>query len=61
LTIVAECRYALTGVGAAIAAGSQAWKGNCADFVNAPSRISTRATVTSGPPGAGRAASSLSR
>ena len=51
LTIVAECRYALTGVGATIAPGSQAWNGICADLVNAPSRISTRATVTASPPG----------
>src|SRR5687768_4565907 len=35
LTIVAECRYALTGVGAAIAFGNQKWNGTCADFVNA--------------------------
>ena len=41
LTIVAECRNALTGVGAAIALGNQKWKGNCADFVNAPSKIKT--------------------
>ena len=41
LTIVAECRKAETGVGAAIAFGSQKWNGNCADFVNAPSRIRT--------------------
>ena len=38
--MVAECRYAETGVGAAIAWGSQKWKGNCADLVNTPSRIS---------------------
>ncbi len=37
--MVAECRYAETGVGAAIAWGSQKWKGNCADLVNTPSRI----------------------
>src|SRR5687768_2890491 len=35
LTMVAECRYALTGVGACIAFGNQKWNGNCADFVNA--------------------------
>ncbi len=40
LTIVAECRYALTGVGACIAFGSQKWNGNWADLVNAASRIS---------------------
>ena len=39
-TIVAECRYALTGVGACIAFGSQKWKGNCADLVNAARSIS---------------------
>src|SRR5690606_40872651 len=38
-TIVAECRYADTGVGAFIAPGSQKWKGNCADLVNAPRKI----------------------
>ena len=37
LTIVAECRYADTGVGAAIACGSQKWNGNCALLVSAPS------------------------
>jgi len=37
-----ECRYADTGVGAAIACGSQKWNGNCALFVNAraaPARV----------------------
>jgi hypothetical protein len=43
LTIVAECRYADTGVGADIACGSQKWNGTCALLVNAPSRISTSA------------------
>jgi len=42
--IVAEWRYADTGVGAAIASGSQKWNGNCALFVNAPSSTSTSAT-----------------
>src|SRR5690606_41264819 len=37
-TIAAECRYALTGVGAAIALGSPNWKGNCADLVKAARR-----------------------
>ena len=50
----------LTGVGATIAPGSQAWNGTWADLVNAPSRISRRATVTVVPPG-GSASSSLSR
>ena len=40
-TIVAECKYADTGVGAAIACGSQKWNGNCALFVSTPSRISS--------------------
>ena len=43
LTMVAECRNADTGVGAAIALGSQKWKGNCALLVNVPSRISSSA------------------
>jgi hypothetical protein len=37
--MVAECRYADTGVGAAIAFGSQKWKGNWALLVNAPRRM----------------------
>ena len=37
-TIVAEWRYALTGVGASIAFGSQKWNGTWADFVNAARR-----------------------
>jgi hypothetical protein len=41
-TIVAECRYALTGVGAAMALGSQKWNGTCADLVKAPASTSTR-------------------
>ncbi|MNR37148.1 hypothetical protein D3C85_1551410 [compost metagenome] len=44
LTMVAECRYADTGVGAAMAWGSQKWKGNCALLVKAPSRISGSST-----------------
>ena len=43
-TIVAECKYALTGVGAAMACGNQKWNGNCADLVNAPNSTSTNAT-----------------
>jgi hypothetical protein len=35
-TIAAECRYADTGVGAAIACGSQKWNGNWALLVSAP-------------------------
>src|SRR5699024_12599823 len=38
-TIVAECKYALIGVGASIASGNQIWNGNCADFVKAPNNI----------------------
>ena len=44
LTMVAECRKAETGVGAAIAPGSQKWNGNCADLVKAPSRNSASTT-----------------
>ncbi len=50
-TMAAACRYALTGVGAAIAAGSQKWKGTRADLESAPRRISTTATGMSWPPG----------
>ena len=48
LTIVAECRYAEAGVGAAIASGSQKWNGTCALLVNAPTRMSSSATGNSG-------------
>ena len=51
LTIAAACRYALTGVGAAIAPGSQKWNGKMADLLNAPIRISTIAMVTDVPAG----------
>ena len=47
-TIVDECRYALAGVGAAIALGNHTWNGNCADFVNAPARISSSIGTYSG-------------
>ncbi len=47
-TMVAECRYAETGVGAAMAWGSQKWKGNWADLVKAPIRIRIRAGPKSG-------------
>lgn len=43
MTSVEECTRADTGVGAAIAAGSQALKGNCALFVHA-AMISTPLT-----------------
>ena len=42
--MVAECRYADTGVGAAIAFGSQNWNGNCALLVSAPRRIRVKVT-----------------
>lgn len=48
LTIVAECRYADTGVGAAIACGNQKWNGNCALLVKMPSSTSTSAYGYSG-------------
>ncbi len=60
LTIVAECRYVLTGVGATIAAGSHEWNGICADLVKAPRRMSTSATFTAVPSG-GSARIALSR
>lgn len=47
-TIVAEWRKALAGVGAAIAPGSQAWKGTWADFVIAPTRTSAQPIPESG-------------
>ena len=46
--MAAACRYADTGVGAAMAAGSQKWNGAWADLVRAP--ISTSATATSSSP-----------
>ena len=52
LTMVAECKYALTGVGAAIAPGNQKWNGNCADLVNAPSNSIEAATLAIVPVGA---------
>src|SRR5690606_18075990 len=48
LTMVAACRYALTGVMATIAPGSQEWNGSCADLVNAASATRT-ATGTANP------------
>ena len=35
--MIPACIRAETGVGASIVSGSQLWKGNCADFVIAPS------------------------
>ena len=60
LTIAAACRYALTGVGAAIAPGSQKCSGTMADFASAPTRISTMAIDAARPDG-GAAISSDSR
>ena len=48
LTIAAECRYADTGVGAAIAPGSQKWAGTIADLDSAPARIRMTAGSTYG-------------
>src|SRR5699024_12564045 len=48
LTMAAECRYAETGVGAAMAPGNQKWNGILADFDSAPAKIKHRATVTYG-------------
>ena len=45
VTMVAACISALTGVGPAIASGSQVCSGNCADFPTAPP-ISRNAIVT---------------
>ncbi len=49
--MAAECRYALTGVGAAIAAGNQKLTGKIADLEMAPARISTSAVARYAPPG----------
>ena len=54
--MVAECRKALTGVGATMAPGNQAENGNWADLVKAPSSTSTSPTWTTVPEG-GEAAS----
>ena len=48
-TIAAACRYALTGVGAAIAPGSQKWNGKIADLLSAPTRSRTIAVSMRGP------------
>ena len=45
LTMVAEWRYAETGVGAAIAPGSQEWKGAWALFVRMAGSSSASAIV----------------
>ena len=41
----------MTGVGAAMAPGSQKWNGAWADFVNAPNRMSSSAACVAGPAG----------
>ena len=46
--MVAECRKALTGVGAAIAPGSQKCHGTCADLVNAPTQHQRQAHLRRG-------------
>src|SRR5664279_277304 len=51
LTMVAACRYALAGVGAAIAPGSQNWNGMIADLLIPPTIINTIAVVINGPDG----------
>ena len=59
-TMAAACRYALTGVGAAIAPGSQKCSGTIADLHSAP--ISTSATpIDTASPVGGLATSSDSR
>src|SRR6476660_4087206 len=50
-TIVAACRYALAGVGAAMAPGSQNWNGMIADLLIPPTIIITMAVVIRGPDG----------
>jgi hypothetical protein len=48
-TIAAECRYAETGVGAAIARGSQKCSGTCALFASAAIEIRSPETFRSAP------------
>ena len=47
-TIAAECRNADTGVGAAMAPGSQKWNGAMADLVSAPTTSRTTAVAIAG-------------
>ncbi len=61
LTMAAACRYALTGVGAAIAPGSQKWKGTSADLVIAPTRTSTTAAATASAAGPATSPGACSR
>lgn len=51
-TMAAACRYALTGVGAAMAPGSQKCMGTMADLLSAPTSTATTATPASHPRGA---------
>src|SRR6476661_9616655 len=57
LTIAAAWRYALTGVGAAMAPGSQKWNGTSADFDRAPTSRSTTAVTVTTSSGGGSASS----
>ncbi len=47
-TIVAAWIIAETGVGPAIASGSQTWSGNCADLPAAPPKISSAIVGSTG-------------
>ncbi len=53
--MAAACRYAETGVAAAIAPGSQKLNGQTADLDSAPTSTSTRPPATSAPPAGGSA------
>jgi hypothetical protein len=46
VTMVAAWIRAETGVGPSMASGSQVWSGSCADFANAPTRISRHAAIS---------------
>ena len=50
VTIVAAWINALTGVGPAMASGSQTYSGICADFPAAPTNRHSAASVTAGTP-----------
>ena len=56
MTIAAACRKALTGVGAAMAEGSQKWNGTSADFDSAPTSTQTTPAVSAAPDRPGPAA-----
>ncbi len=53
MTIVAAWMRAETGVGPAMASGSQTWSGNCADLPHAPTNRSRQIRVRYGVYGAG--------